>query len=768
MSMEKKKLTIVQILPELEEGGVEGETTDLAIYLAQKGYRSIVISGGGRLVPQLERAGGIHVNWPHIGEKSARCLKYIQALRRFMVEEKVDVVHLRSRLPAWIGYMAWKLLPVSSRPALVTTFHGFYSLNSYSTIMTKGEKVVAVSKVIQEHMVENYHIDRDKIELIHGGFDTESFDQDRVDPERVEKLQKKWNIPDDGTPVLMLPGRLTPLKGQDIFIESLSLIQDMPFIAICVGDTQDSSTFTKKLQDKIQRFSMEDRIRLVGHCDDMPAALLIADLVISASSSQPEAFGKVAVEAMAMGKPVIATRHGGSLETVIEKETGWLVEPSNPMQMAKAIRSVIHDKELLQSTGERGRKWALENFTALRMCEKTVDLYERLVFEKESKLNHKRITVVQMLPELDGGGVERGTLEMGRHLANNGHESLVISGGGRLVKQLEDEKSTHIKWPVGSKSPLSLFYVMPLRKMLLKKQVDILHLRSRMPAWVGYLAWKSIPFSKRPVLVTSFHGFYSVNYYSAIMTKGDGIIAVSKGIKDHIYENYRAKGEVKLIFRGVDENVFDPEQVSQARIHNLKDKWQIRNGAPVIMLPGRLSRLKGQEVFIRCLKKIQHEDFQAVLVGDIAENPGFVNDLNSLIAKLKLENRVRLVGHCDDMPAGLSLADIVLSASSTEPEAFGRTTVEAMAMAKPVIATAHGGSLETVVDGETGWLVRPADPEDMARKIDEALSDKEKLKRFGLAGQKRVREKFTTHSMCSQTVEYYKKLLKRRNGISSR
>lgn len=755
--MEEKKLTVVQILPELDEGGVEGETIDLAIYLAQNGHRSIVISGGGRLVQQLERAGGIHINWPYIGEKSIRCLKYITSLRRFLVDEKVDVVHLRSRLPAWIGYMAWNLLPEVKRPALVTTFHGFYSLNAYSTIMTRGEKVVAVSKVIQDHILENYKIDKEKIELIHGGFDAEIFSAESVSQERIDQLIKKWQIPINGTPVIMLPGRLTSLKGQDVFIDSLAKLRDLPYIAICVGDTEDNPTFTKRLREKIGRLKLADKIKLVGHCADMPAAFLLSDLVVSASSSQPEAFGKVAVEAMAMGKPVIATRHGGSLETIREGETGWFVEPSNPEEMAEAIRRVISDKDLLAATGEKGKKWAFENFTASCMCEKTIELYEKLIREKTAK--REKLTVVQMLPELEGGGVERGTLEMGRYLSQNGHKSLVISAGGRMVEQLEKEKSQHIQWSIGSKSPLSLLYILPLRRLLLKEKVDILHLRSRMPAWVGYIAWKSLPKNKRPVLVTTFHGFYSVNFYSAIMTKGNGIIAVSEGIKKHIQEKYNAAGNLNLIFRGVDEVHFDPVNVSEERKAKLKKEWNIKDNVPALMLPGRLSRLKGQDVFINCLPHIKTLNFQAFLIGDTADNPGYVNELNELILRYDLKDKVSLVGHCDDMPAGLALADLVLSATSSEPEAFGRTTVEAMAMAKPVIATAHGGSLETVIDGKTGWLIQPSNPSDMAKKIDEALTDKERLKKFGLEGQKRVREKFTTQSMCNQTLKLYRELL---------
>ncbi len=763
-----KKLNIVQILPELDEGGVEGETLDLAIYLAAKGHRSIVISGGGRMVHQLEESGGEHITWDHIGEKSVRCLKYINRLRKFLLEENIDIVHLRSRLPAWIGYMAWKMIPPILRPALVTTFHGFYSVNSYSTIMTKGEKVIAVSKVITNHILEHYRVDKSKIELVHGGCDTKAFDPDDVSTERINALRKKWQVPKNGTPVIMLPGRLTQWKGQDVFIESLALIKSLPFYAICVGETEENSSFTKRLLDKIRRHELQDKVKLLGHCSDMPAALMVADLVVSASSSQPEAFGKVAIEAMAMSRPVVSTRHGGSLETIVEDETGWFVPPSNPQQMAEAIKKVVLNKELLEIAGKKGRKWVQENFTAFRMCEKTLWVYERIYQNKEEKRKGKRITAVQMLPELEGGGVERGTLEMGRYLAANGHRSIVVSAGGRMVNQLVKEGSKHIKWSVGSKSPRCLMYILPLRRLMINEEVDILHLRSRMPAWVGYISWLSLPKTRRPALVTTFHGFYSLNKYSAIMTKGDSTIAVSQSIKKHINDKYNVRKEVKLIFRGVDEDIFNPESVEESRVATLRKQWEIEEDRPVIMLPGRITRLKGPDVFIRSLQYVNHQNFLALIVGDIKENPSLVNELRELIRENSLEDRVHLVGHCSDMPAGLMLADLVVSATSTEPEAFGRTTVEAMAMGKPVIATAHGGSLETVVPEETGWLVMPSNPEEMGKKIEEALSDLEKLKRFGERGKERVRNNFTTKSMCEKTTLLYQDLLlKRRNELIS-
>ena len=379
--MVAEKLTIVQIVPEMDEGGVEGETYDFAVYLAQFGHRSIVISGGGRLVAQLENRGVEHVTWKDIGSKNVRCLKYIPRLRDYIKKEQVDILHLRSRLPAWIGYLAWKSLAENFRPALVTSFHGFYSVNSYSTIMTRGERVIAVSGVIKDHILENYSVEAQKISLIHGGYDEHFFNPDNVEPRRLEELRQSWGINENDRPVIMLPGRLTTWKGQDVFIEALIRIKDLDFLALCVGDTEENSSYTRKLRERISANGLDDKVKLVGHCDDMPAALLISDLVVSASSSQPEAFGKVAIEAMAMARPIIATRHGGSLETVKDKKTGWLVEPGDPGAMAQTLREILSTREQLSVIGQQGQTWVEHHFTATRRGEKTFEGYQQLLQE---------------------------------------------------------------------------------------------------------------------------------------------------------------------------------------------------------------------------------------------------------------------------------------------------------------------------------------------------------------------------------------------------
>jgi glycosyltransferase involved in cell wall biosynthesis len=287
------------------------------------------------------------------------------------------------------------------------------------------------------------------------------------------------------------------------------------------------------------------------------------------------------------------------------------------------------------------------------------------------------------------------------------------------------------------------------------------HLRSRLPAWIGYLALKSLPRKYRPLLVTTFHGFYSVNGYSAIMTKGTGVIAISKSIQQHIAEKYNREKDVRLIFRGVDVESFAQEKVDRHRLDSLMQAWRIDSRMPVLMLPGRLTRLKGQDVFLESLLLLKNSCFQALIVGDTQDNPGYAGELQTFIEKNNLADKVRLVGHCHDMPAAFLLADVVLSTSSSEPEAFGRTTIEAMAMGKPVIATAHGGSLETVVPGVTGWLVKPADPEELAVAIDEALVMKlEQLKARGENGRRRVTANFTAEAMCKQTLAFYYELLR--------
>ncbi|MEE8397546.1 MAG: glycosyltransferase family 4 protein [Desulfobacterales bacterium] len=378
--MVARPITVVQMLPGLEGGGVERGTLETGAYLTERGHRSIVISGGGRLVGPLERQGSRHLKW-RVGEKTPVCLMYLPALRRLLLRENVDILHLRSRLPAWVGYLAWRSLPPNRRPKLVTTFHGFYSVNAYSAIMTRGERVIAISEIIRTHIRERYDIPDDRIVVIHRGMDHSYFDPERITDDRLASLRSRWGLSDTDAqrPLIMLPGRITRLKGHDVFINSLARIRHLDWHGICVGDTDENPGYVAELTALISRVGLEKRITFARYCDDMPAALMLADIAVSATSGTPEAFGRIAIEAQAMGTPVVASAHGGSLETLLNGKTGWLVEPGDAQAMADALAGAISDAPMREAFGRQGREWVRERFTVEKMCGETLDLYQQLL-----------------------------------------------------------------------------------------------------------------------------------------------------------------------------------------------------------------------------------------------------------------------------------------------------------------------------------------------------------------------------------------------------
>jgi len=301
-----------------------------------------------------------------------------------------------------------------------------------------------------------------------------------------------------------------------------------------------------------------------------------------------------------------------------------------------------------------------------------------------------------MLPALESGGVEKGTLEVGRYLAGHGHRSIVISAGGRMVAQLEREGSEHLKWPVGAKRLTTLRYIWKVREFLARERPDILHLRSRLPAWIGYWAWQGLPQESRPHLVTTVHGLYSVNRYSAIMTRGERVIAVSNTVRDYILTNYPLAdpARIKVIHRGVDPAEFphgyqpSPEWLAQWRA-----QYPQLQGKYVITLPGRLTRWKGQEDFIRIIAGLKQRGLpvHGVIVGDAhPRKQYFAVELRAQVRAAGLENDITFTGHRGDLREIMAVSDVVLSLS-TDPEAFGRTTLEALSLGVPVAGYNHGG-----------------------------------------------------------------------------
>jgi glycosyltransferase involved in cell wall biosynthesis len=378
----------------------------------------------------------------------------------------------------------------------------------------------------------------------------------------------------------------------------------------------------------------------------------------------------------------------------------------------------------------------------------------------------RQATVLQVLPALGAqGGVERGTVEIARAIVEGGGRAIVASAGGPLEHRLKRVGAEHVTLPVDSKNPFAMYAnIGRLADVIRRENVDIVHAvhaRSRAPAWSAFYAAKRTGAH----FITTFHGTYGAGSllkraYNAVMTKGERVIAISAFIAGHIRKVYGTPpSHIRTIHRGVDVDAFDPAKVSAEREIKLATAWRLDEGLPVVMLPGRLTRWKGQLVFLEAIARLGRTDIRAVLVGSDQGRTEYREELERKIQALDLGAVVRLVDHCDDMPAAYMLSDVVVSAS-LEPEAFGRVVVEGQAMGRPVVASDHGGAKETVLAGETGWLVAPGDAAALADAIGRVLAmsanDRAKLAVKAVA---HVRENFSTRAMCAKTLEVYEEVL---------
>ncbi len=326
--------------------------------------------------------------------------------------------------------------------------------------------------------------------------------------------------------------------------------------------------------------------------------------------------------------------------------------------------------------------------------------------------------VLQVLPELNGGGVERGTVDFARELVRRGHESLVLSNGGRMVAQLEQEGSRHITYPVHKKSLLSLRHVRPLRRLLLELAPDIVHLRSRLPAWLIWLAVKKLPPARRPRLVSTFHGLYSVNRYSEIMGCGDAVVAISECVADYIRDHYPRidPGKITVIHRGVDTAQFHPGlPVPEPWREAFLQQFPRCRDKPLLVMPGRLSRWKGQLDFIHLIDRLRQRGVEChgLIVGGIT--PGkhpYREELEQAVAERGLTEWISFTGHQDRIEYIYRLSRIVFNLSQ-QPEPFGRTVIEALAVGVPVIAYNSGGPAESLRHCLPIGLVEQGDVEEL-------------------------------------------------------
>ena len=371
-------------------------------------------------------------------------------------------------------------------------------------------------------------------------------------------------------------------------------------------------------------------------------------------------------------------------------------------------------------------------------------------------------TVLQTLPALDTGGVEQGTVEIVQALADDGWGALVASAGGRLVPALQAVGGRHFALPLAAKDPVSLLRnAGRLARLARAEGANLLHARSRAPAWSTLLAARrtGLPF------VTTYHGVYGEGVpgkrlYNSVMARGDRVIAASRYVAGLISARHGTDpARIRLIPRGVDPARFDPDARRGAQVAQLASAWRLPDGAPVVVLPARLTRWKGGLVLIEALARLARQDAVAVLVGADQGRASYGAELEQRARALGVVDRVRLAGHCADMPAALMLADVVVSAS-TEPEAFGRAVIEAQAMARPVIATNHGGAAETVTDGDTGYLVPPGDAAALAAALDRVLAmPLEDRRALGVRARAAVLARCTVAAMQAATLDVYRELL---------
>ncbi len=377
--------------------------------------------------------------------------------------------------------------------------------------------------------------------------------------------------------------------------------------------------------------------------------------------------------------------------------------------------------------------------------------------------------VMQVLPALVTGGVERGTIEIAQAVTDAGWRAVVVSEGGPMVRELTRMGATHVELPVATKSPLGIrANVSKLEAVIQQYGVNIVHARSRAPAWSSMIAARNMGVH----FVTTFHGTYNLGWfglkhiYNSVMVRGERVIAISDFIGEHARRIYGLPAEkMRVIHRGIDPAKFDPARVSAERIIQLAQRWRLPDACPVIMLPGRLTRWKGQEVLIRALAELGRSDVRCLLVGSDQGRANYRQELVNLIRRLDLTSVVHIVDECNDMPAAYMLTDLVVSAS-TDPEAFGRVVIEAQAMGRPVIATDHGGPRETVLPGRTGWLVPPNDEQALAQAIKTFL-DLPAARRQTMSdlGQRFVHMNFTTATMCTRTLDVYREILQ---GVEAR
>ena len=379
------KIKVLQVIPKLGFGGAETGCYDLAHYLFEQNCKSYIVTSGGELLKYVDKKKVKVIKLPVHSKNPVLILLNSIILTFIILFLNINIVHVRSRAPAWSCLIATKI----TFRKLVTTFHGTYNFSSnikkfYNSVMVNSDLLIAGSNFIFSHINDNYlkYLNsKNKFLVIFRGINTEYFDPDNLKKNSVSKLRTLWQI-EENSKVILLPGRLTSWKGQELFIEAISkfkkLNSELNFTAVILGNDQGRTVYKKKLERLVEQYNLTNDFRFIEKCEYMPAAYMLADIVIS-SSIEPEAFGRVSVEAQSMKKPIIASNIGGSNETIIDNKTGILFESGNTDSLSKKINEVINlDTLTLELMGKEGRKNVINRFNIEKMCLNTYSEYKKL------------------------------------------------------------------------------------------------------------------------------------------------------------------------------------------------------------------------------------------------------------------------------------------------------------------------------------------------------------------------------------------------------
>ncbi|MCB1492215.1 MAG: glycosyltransferase family 4 protein [Rhodobiaceae bacterium] len=787
--MSKPRHTILQVIPAMQSGGAELGALQVAQALTAEGHRSIVVSEGGRMVDELQQSGSEHITLPVASKNPLVLRQNARRLADIIRREKVDLIHARSRAPAWSCRWAsqWTEIP------FVTTYHSGYSEDNvlkhfYNRIMVKCDRVIAVSNWIADTIVKRYKVDPSQIVVIHRAVDPDVFDPDSITEKRRDALRKSWGIAADAR-VVLLPGRLARRKGQDNLIRAVAQVRDRvaPFVCILAGEDQGKTGFREQAEALAKKLGVDDIVKFVGHVDDMPAAYSLATVSISAATA-PEGFQRGMLEAQAMGSPVLVSDVGPGIEVVHapprfddSQTTGLNFDGHSVEDLARGLEAFLTmpDDER-RAMGQRGSAWVRNEYTRQRLTRATLDVYDDLVSSAVARSGSTAQrdaartgpTILQIVPRLESGGAERTTIDIARAIVAGGGRAMVASEGGRLVSELVERDIEWIRFPAASKNPVRIVLnAVRLRKMLRREGIDLVHVRSRAPAWSALMAVHNtgVP------LVTTYHGAYTEDHsvkrlYNSVMARSTAVIANSGYTARLVMRRHGPQpGSLHVVPRGIDLAEFSTDKVDAERIATLRRAWRLTGSERVILLPARMTGWKGHTVMIEAAALLRESgvgNLAVVLAGDAQGRLGYIESLRARIAELDLESMVHIVGYCHDMPAAYMLANAAV-VTSTEPEAFGRTAVEAQAMGCPVVVSDTGATPETVLAPpevedrlRTGWRVPVGSARDLAEALKQVLTlDPNAVSDLSARARHHVVSRFSLEVMAASTLTIYDSIL---------